>query len=370
MSEAIEQAGGTPRDAPRGAAAVTQPTHAPRIDACVYPVVEHANDLKAYMPQPWRSQGIPGPEDYDYIGTGPLYSDAGPAGALIGSDQGRLVTRTCVENGASHVILVPRTRGLLPDLDLSAAVCAATNRWLAEQWLAGPYADRFAGSIRIDPRDPAQAVAEIERWADHPRMVQVAVTTQAQAPYGHRQYYPVWAALDETGLPLVVNVDGGSGIHYPLTVAGSPKYQIEKEVLYPSNFSFHFASMLAEGVFERFPRLRVVFADGGHDFLTPIMWRLHKDWRGNRPDIPWLRRSPFEYLRSNIRFVTNLFAGTPDREAWDFWMELADVGTLLMYGSKYPRWDYVSPQDATAGLRPDWTAAVLGGNAASFYGLA
>ena len=42
-----------------------------------------------------------------------------------------------LRDGCSAAILVPFGRGLLPDLDLAGAVCAAINDWLAEKWLNG-----------------------------------------------------------------------------------------------------------------------------------------------------------------------------------------------------------------------------------------
>lgn len=339
-----------------------------KVDACVHPFVRRSADLRAYLAQPWRSHGFPGPEEYDHLGIGPVYCEPETGEGIPGSDPDQVIRRIFAEDGMDRAVLVPRTRGLVPDLDLSAALCGGTNAWLAAEWL-DPHRDRFVGTIRVDPRDPGPAVAEIRRWAGHPGMVQVGVPSQAQAPYGHRQYYPVWAELAELGLPLVLCADGGNGIHFPLTVAGHPTFRIEREVLQPANFAFHLASMLAEGVFERFPGLRVVFADGGHDMLTPIMWRFHKDWRGNRPDIPWLKRSPFEYLAAHVRFVTDALAGAPDEAAWQFWTDLGDASTLLLYGSRYPRWSRITPDAAVAGLRAETSAAVLGGNASVLYGL-
>jgi predicted TIM-barrel fold metal-dependent hydrolase len=336
------------------------------VDACVHPMPESAEEIRQYMPDPWRRHGFPGHEDYEYVDIAWPYADSAGRGGFPGADPALIAEHARAE-GASAVILVPRTRGLLPDLDLSAAICSATNAWLAERWLDQSYGPEFLGTIRIDPRNPAAARAEIERWAPHPKMVQAAVTTQAQMPYGHRSYYPVWAALAEVGLPLLAIADGGSGIHFPVTVAGRPRYHIEKEVLYPANFSFHLASLLAEGVFERYPALKVIFGDGGHDMLTPIMWRLHKDWRGNRPEVPWLKRSPFEYLRPNVRFLSNALAGAQDEVAWKYWMDLSDADALLMFASKYPFRNFSAPEDCVQGLDPECRSRILSDNARDLY---
>jgi predicted TIM-barrel fold metal-dependent hydrolase len=360
-------------DAPRLSSTATQEAPSEggvlKVDACAHPVVTSSRQLVDYLPNPWRQHGYPGPEDYDFVRTEAPFLDADQTDGLAGSDPELLHRRTCIEQGMNRVVLVPRTRGLLPNLDLNIAVCAATNQWLAEQWLDSAYREQFVGTIRIDPRDPRQAVAEIERWADHPQMVQVAVTTQSLAPYGQRQYDPVWEAVEAHGLPLLVSADGGAGVHFPQTVSGKPSFYIEKAVLYPSNSVFHVASMLAEGTFEKFPALKVVFGDGGLDFLPAMMWRMHKDWRGNHAEVPWIKKSPIEYVRSNVRFLTDGLAGVDDADAWSFWMGLGFADELLLYASKYPKWDFVAASEATTGLPAEWRDAILGGTAAALYGL-
>jgi uncharacterized protein len=353
------------------AAPVAVPVAAPptRIDACVTPMPRTADEIREYLDLPWRVMAFPGPEDYDHVAARPPYLDPSPDGTLPASDPQAVHRRTVVENGTDVVVLVPRTRGLLPNLDLAAEICAATNRWLAARWLDGPHGAAFRGTIRVDPRDPARAVAEIEQWAGHPRMVQVGVPTQAVAPYGHRQYLPVWEAASALDLPVVVARDGGSGIHFHPTLAGRAKYLVEKEVLYPANFAFHVASLLAEGVFERFPALRVVFADGGHALLPPILWRLQKDWRGNRPEVPWIRRAPGEYVEQHVRFCTDGLGAVPAGAEREFWLGLGHAERILLYASHYPHWAACPPDAAVDAVAPATAAAVLGGNAARLYHL-
>lgn len=352
------------------AGATTRAVAVARVDACVTPMMRSADELREYLDLPWRIMAFPGPEDYDHVGVRPPYAEPPEDGTLPASDPDLVHRRTAVDNDMDVVVLVPRTRGLLPNLDLAAEICAATNRWLVERWLDGPHSATFRGTIRVDPRDPLRAVAEMERWAEHPRMVQVGVPTQAVAPYGHRQHLPVWEAASALGLPVVVAADGGSGVHFHPTLAGRAKYHFEKEVLYPANFAFHLASLLAEGVFERFSDLRVVFADGGHDMLPPILWRLHKDWRGNRPEVPWIRREPGEYLGPHVRFCTEGLGGPPPPgAARDFWLRLGLADRVLLYASRYPHWATRDAAATTEGMEATTAAAVLGGNAAALYSL-
>src|SRR6185312_2088638 len=150
------------------------------IDACIHPLCAHKEELLDYISEPWRGRPLSEPSRYFYPAPGGEYRIEGEeAAGSIASDPERLAERIFSQPGTKEAILVPLTRGLLPDLDHSMAVCRGANDWLADRWLTAKYQGKsFRGSIRIDPREPAQAIAEIERWANDKRMVQIAVPMQ------------------------------------------------------------------------------------------------------------------------------------------------------------------------------------------------
>ncbi len=335
------------------------------VDCAVHPAPRHPDDLRAYMREPWRSRPFPGLQRYFYPAP---HGDFDPAaGPAPGTDPEVVARHVLHDRGASAAILLPLTRGLLPDLDLAAAVCAATNDWLAAEWLGRP---GFYGSIRVSPGDPAQAVAEIERWAGHPRMVQVAVPLQAHQPYGQRAFAPIWAAAARHGLPVAVHVDGGSGVELQSTPVGTAAHHFEWSALYPLNFGVHLASLIAEGVFARLPGLRFVFADGGLDMLPPLAWRMDKNWRPTRHETPWMTETPTAYLGEHVRFLTHRLEGPGDPATRARWLALSGAADLLMYGSSYPAWDGCDPATAVDGADEATAGRILGGSARAWYQLA
>jgi predicted TIM-barrel fold metal-dependent hydrolase len=128
------------------------------------------------------------------------------------------------------------------------------------------------------------------------------------------------------------------------------------------------------GAFERFPRLKVAITEGTTIWVPPYLELLDQrysathyaqklgDYRSH------LSLKPSEYFARNVRLGASCM---PRREA-----ELRhDIGVAnIMWGSDYPHpegtWPYTRAQmtETFAALPENEVAAMLGGNAASFYG--
>ena len=332
------------------------------VDAAAHPVGATGNEIRSYMKEPWLSAYFPGPERYHYASPFGEYDEATvpDAGGLPGSDPALLIAQLGPD-AMSRIVLVPLTRGLLPNTDLASAICTATNEWLAEHWLGAD--ERFRGSIRVNPTDPVAAVAEIERWADDARYVQVAVPLQSHQPYGQRAFFPIWEAAAARRLPVAIHVDGGASIDFNPSAAGPLRYALEYDALLPFTAAYHLASLIAEGVLERLPDARFVFADGGLSALVPIIWRLDKDWRSTRAEVPWTTKLPSAYIREQVRFCITRADFPRDRGDASWW-SVAQGDDLLLYASNYPQNDWLSP-DA---LPVDGLARVFAENARELYG--
>jgi predicted TIM-barrel fold metal-dependent hydrolase len=140
----------------------------------------------------------------------------------------------------------------------------------------------------------------------------------------------------------------------------------------PLNYFVHLATLIVEGMFGRHPGLKFVFADGGYDILTPLMWRLDTFWLSMRDQTPWVDRYPSEYLPGHVRFCSSAFDGPIETGKMRQWMDFTGKADLLMYGSSYPHWS-TSPPDVMAteleGLDDSQRDNVLWRNASELYGL-
>jgi predicted TIM-barrel fold metal-dependent hydrolase len=341
------------------------------VDACAHPIVQKGNDLKNHMGEVWRQRFFPAPERYLYPHpVSDFAPGTRPEEGAPGSDRALFESQLFAE-GIETAILLPLTRGLSPDIDLGSEICAATNRWLAEVWLEETSPNgRFLGSIRVNPHDPEGAVKEIHRWSDHPGFVQIAVPMESHAPYGKRHYLPIWEAAVETGLPVAVHTDDGAGVEFPPSPVGYFRHHIEYSSFVSFNFFYHLSSLIAEGVFDRLPTLKFVFADGGADSVMAFMWRLNDHWRAVRHEQPWVKHLPTEYLRDHARFCLSRMELPEDEEALARWIDVNDGANLWLYASNYPHWSYATPQQLNEPPFPaEAFERVFRLNAADLYGL-
>ena len=340
------------------------------IDANVQPHFRSNAEIRDYLPAAHRLRAIPDVEQQWYQAPGgdyrrDLYGEHYP-----GSDPETVARHLFDDAGVQYAILNPLTRGNIADYLLNSRICAAVNDWLLDRWLEPDTTGRFRGTIRANPEDPKGAVAEIERLAAHPKLVQVGVPMQSREPYGKPMFEPIWEAAAAHGLPVAVHINGGNGVDYAPTFAGHAHTYPGYAAFMPLNYFVHLATLIVEGVFGRHPGLKFVFADGGYDILTPLMWRLDTFWLSMRDQTPWVDHYPSEYLPAHVRFCSSAFDGPTDAGQMQRWMEFSAKAELLMYGSSYPHWSTSSPDVSAEGLDAAQREKVLWQNASELYGLA
>jgi predicted TIM-barrel fold metal-dependent hydrolase len=257
--------------------------------------------------------------------------------------------------------------GGLPDADLASVVASAHNDWLSEVWLeADP---RYRGSLVVAPQDPQQAAAEIDRAGDRPGFVQVQLPL-LNVLMGDRYYFPIYEAAERHGLPVAVHPNSIDGIFAkgPTLAGGVYTYYTEWHTALSQVFHGNTISLVCQGVFERFPGLKIVICEGGVAWLLDVMWRLDKDWRSLRDEVPWLTRLPSEYIVDHVRLTTQPFVEPEKRSHLHALLEIVHAEKTLLYSSDYPHWDFDHPERALAGVPDETRSRVLSGNARDLYG--
>jgi predicted TIM-barrel fold metal-dependent hydrolase len=345
------------------------------IDSSVHIFFRKGGEIRDFMSEPFKSRGIPDVEMDWYGAPGGEYDPdivKRSEGGYPSSDPSLVAEHLFGEQGVDIAILHPMTRGNLPDRHLTTAVLAAHNKMLVERWLEkGNSHKRFRGTIRVNPEDPKAAIQEIERWKDHPYVVQIGVPLQSREPFGKPQFFPLWEAAANYGLPVAVHIETGTGVDFAPTPSGHPRTYPQYATFMALNYLYHLMNMIAEGVFEALPNLKFVWADGGGDMVTPFIWRMDTFGRPHLEQTPWAPKIPSAYLPGHVFFIYSKLDGpTADNEQMvGQWTTLTGKEDMFMYGSSYPHWHVSTPDQLPPGLTDEQRQKILWKNASELYKL-
>ncbi len=245
----------------------------------------------------------------------------------------------------------------------------ALNDWTVERWL--PLDRRLASSIIVACQLPELAAAEIRRHADNPRMVQVMfVDNPFNHGFGHPVFHPIYEAAQETGRPIAIHGGAGGWANPPSTGGGNVSLYLEAHTLWPQVMMTHLVSFIAHGVFDKFPRLRVLLIEGGAAWLPSLLWRFDTDYKGLRREAPWLRKLPSEYVAEHVWLTTQPLEISPKREQLIELLSWMNGSERLTYSSDYPHWDADEIRYLSTHLPASWHRKIFFENALEFYGWA
>jgi hypothetical protein len=135
---------------------------------------------------------------------------------------------------------------------------------------------------------------------------------------------------------------------HPMTPVGWPTTFTEEYVNQATAFQSQLTSLIAEGVFAKFPTLTVVLMESGVSWLPAWMWRLTKFWKGLRSEIPWVSDPPASIVRDRVRLTLQPFDAPPDAASVTRLMEHIGSDEMLLFSTDYPHWQY----DGDAALPP------------------
>jgi uncharacterized protein len=248
--------------------------------------------------------------------------------------------------------------------DMAAALCSAVNAWVAQELLDRE--PRLRASILVPAQNPELAVKEIERVAPDRRFVQVLLLAMGESPLGRRSYWPIYAAAEKHG--LAIGIHAGSTYRVAPTYAGWPSHRVEDYVAQSGAFETQLMSLIAEGVFQKFPALKVVMIESGFTWLPTWLWRAGKTWRGVRTEVPWIDRAPAEIVREHVRFTlqpVDAPAGQPGALART--LEHLGSDRLLLFSTDYPHWQFDGEDVLPDGLPADTMQRLLVDNALETY---
>lgn len=347
----------------------------PIIDVDVHEAFTSVKDLVPYLREPWKGfigqgawKGFTQPFVYWAAGGGNRADAKPPDGGPEGSDYGFMREQLLDAYDIGQAVLTgyfyPAMLGDM-QVEFASAMASAYNDYQVEEWLDKD--ERLLGSVQVAPQDPQAAAREIDRMGTHPRMVQVMLPVGgAVRPYGDPFYLPIFEAAQRHGLVIAT--------HHTVFVEGAfgmGRYYIERHMLIPQGTMAQIISLVCGGVFDRFPDLKFACLEGGFTWLPHLLWRMDREYKSLRQEVPWVKKRPSEHIVADGRLklatqpLEDLSAGE--------WMKVIDlIGSdeVLMFATDYPHFDFDSPvRSLPFGLPEEVKRKILHDNARSLYDL-
>jgi predicted TIM-barrel fold metal-dependent hydrolase len=119
-----------------------------------------------------------------------------------------------------------------------------------------------------------------------------------------------------------------------------------------------FASLIVQGVPEKFPDLDFVFLETGPSWVPYMMWRLNKEYSIQKPEAPLLTKSPEQYVRDSFYFASSSM-GDP-KDPTQLRTMIDSVGTeSLLFASNTPFNEYDDRTEVVDTLAEQFSADEL-----------
>ncbi|HYR88127.1 MAG TPA: amidohydrolase family protein [Terriglobia bacterium] len=252
-----------------------------------------------------------------------------------GFDPGRRVA-DMDEEGVDMVLLYP-TIGLrftaLKDADLSAALCRAYNRWLVTY--CKPHPHRLFGVGIIPLQEPALAVQELRYAVEQCGFKGVLIRPNPirSRNLDHPDYYPVWQAAQDLDCVIALH-EGGNVRNNPQV--GRDRFDnwaYIHAVAHPMEMQMALMCFAFGGVFEKFPKLKIMFLESGGGWLPFWLERLDEHFEKLDWLLPQCKRPPNEYFKRQCMIQVEADESTLPMTA-----ELVS-GDCIVWGSDYPHYD-------------------------------
>lgn len=271
-------------------------------------------------------------------------------------------------------VLFP-TIGILPfptsDMALYSAYCRAYNRWQTEFFLEAK--TRVVPIAILNWHDVDSAVEELDRCLEAGfRGIFVPPELVAGARPGQQTFDPIWSRCEEAGIPGCLHVIvrfGGAAVPFAAWHETAPGPTFTFSLGATGQLIPALASMIVDGLFDRFPKLKIVNVEAGCGYAAYLMDRLDEKHNFFGAFMPTpLKLKPGEYIQRNCYFVAE-----PEERTINAMLDLVGEDKI-MWGSDYPHVDstLAAPdliRDSIKALTPERQAAVLGENAMKAFNL-
>ncbi len=229
------------------------------------------------------------------------------------------------------------------DAATACALAISTNDQLAA--IIRKHPARFAGLAAVAPQAPQAAAKELERCVGQLGLKGVVINSHTQGEYlDDAKFWDIFAAAEALDVPVYIHPNTPS----PQMIAPFLPRCLDAAIFgFAAETGLHALRLIVSGVFDRFPRLKIVLGHLGEglpfwlyriDFMHAGIVRANRS-EGAKP----LKKKPSDYLRENFYYTTS---GMPWEPPISFVQQ--QMGhDRVMYAMDYP-YQYV-PEEVAMG---------------------
>ncbi|HUK60289.1 MAG TPA: amidohydrolase family protein [Stellaceae bacterium] len=213
--------------------------------------------------------------------------------------------------GLESTVLYP-TAGLafamIQDPEWATALARAYNNWFAH--LYHGRSKRLRGMALIPLQSVPEAVKELRRAVTELGMLGAVLPANdadigLRRGLGHPDFWPIYEEAERLGVPVATH--GAPSMN--LGINSFSKFAMTIALEHPIAQMIQVTSFVMEGVFDRFPRLRVGFLEAGTGWVSYMMDRLDRSYevfnRGGRREFSeYLKRRPSEHFASGRMYFS------------------------------------------------------------------
>ncbi len=185
------------------------------------------------------------------------------------------------------------------DAVTATALAKKINNELAENVRKHPR--RYAGLACIAPQDPQGAAKELERAVKELGMKGASINSHTNGEYlDNKKYAVIFEKLQQLDVPLYIH----PRLPSPQMMQPYIEYQgLDSAMLgFSHEVSLHSLRLVASGVFDAFPRLKIMIGHMGEAFPY-WLWRI--DNKAPASMTSRLKKKPSQYIKDNFYATTS-----------------------------------------------------------------
>lgn len=306
-----------------------------------------ANPLKGNVSKTLREPASPG------------INNRNPLGRLADMDR---------EGVDVHLIIPATFANAVSAIDLPVAkeIWEAYHRFIG--WYCEHDPARLKATIFVSGADPEWSVKTITSLQDQRWVAAVTVVLPEGMPVDDDRLHPIWSAMGDADLPMLHHSFFYEPPYFPGYRDIWDNVVIARAAAHPWGAERLVGYLTLSGLFDRYPRLRIGFAECSAGWLPGWLVRLQGQAAYMSHAVPTLSKTPLEYAQDG-----RIFAGIElyETEAMaDAIIRVCGDG-VLMFQSDFPHpgCEFPSSPEVVIGWRglgDEAIRKILGGNAERF----